>query len=73
MSFQKNKDTISDEMISREVVQPDPKKLHMLMSPWNKELQSILGVMSYLGMFSPSTVQVCDELRKLTSLKCDWT
>ena len=28
--------------------------------------------MNYLGKFSPSSIEVCGPLRKLTSSKCEW-
>ena len=50
-----------------------PSKLHVLMEMSlhnnTKELQSFLGVMNYLGKFSPVTAEMCKPLRKLTSLK----
>ena len=33
------------------------------------ELQAFLGIINYLGKFSPRTVEVCESLRKLTSAK----
>ena len=38
-----------------------------------KELQAFLGIINYLGKFSPRTVEVCELLRKLTSAKVEWT
>ena len=38
-----------------------------------KDLQSFLVIWTYLGKFSPSTTEVNDLLRKLTSLKYKWT
>ena len=29
--------------------------------------------MNYLGKFLPSTTEVCEPLRKLTSSQCEWT
>ena len=58
-------------------VQPDPQKIKALtdmMVPNNKkELQAFLGIINYLGKFSPSTADVCDPLHKLTSCKVVWT
>ena len=66
----------SGEVISREGVQPDIKKLcaarHQeavcnnrdVPSTNNTELQSLLGIMNYLGRFSPSTAEACEPLRK---------
>ena len=45
-----------------------------MLAPKNKqELQSFLGIINYLGKFSPSTVEVCEPLRKLTSTRVAWT
>ena len=47
MSYQCTKILFFEEVISRERVQPNPKKLHMLTempSHNNKELQSFLGI-----------------------------
>ena len=42
--------------------------------PKNKrELQALLGIINYLGKFSPGMVEVCKPLRKLTSSKMAWT
>ena len=48
---------------------------HIEMLPPNtkKELQIFLGIISYLGRFSPSTVTVCEPLHKLKSSKVVWT
>ena len=63
--------------MSREGVQPDLHKIKALTDmpvPNNKkELQAFLGIISYLGKFSPGTADVCDPLRKLTSSKAIWT
>ena len=52
-------------------VQPDPKKIKALMDmpapKSKKELQAFLGIINYLGKFSPHTADVCDPLCKLTS------
>ena len=53
------------------------KKITALMdmlAPNNKkELQAFLGIINYLGKFSPGTADVCDPLHKLTSSKVTWT
>ena len=65
------------KVISREVVQPDPQKIKALMDMLapnsKKELQAFLGIINYLGKFSPGTTDVCDPLHKLTSSKVTWT
>ena len=64
------------EVILRRGVQPDPQKIKALMdmpAPNNKkELQAFLGIINYLGKFSPGTADVCDPLCKLTSCKVTW-
>ena len=43
-------------------------------SPSNKkELKVFLGIINYLGKFSPDTAGVCKPLRKLTLCKSSWT
>ena len=37
-----------------------------------KELQAFLGIINYLGKFSPGTAGVCKPLCKLTSCKSMW-
>ena len=65
------------KVISREGIQPDPQKIKSLMempAPKNKkELQAFLGIINYLGKFSPGTTDVCDPLQKLTSSKVSLT
>ena len=42
--------------------------------PNNKrELQAFLGIINYLGKFSPGTAEVCEPLRKPTSSRMVWT
>ena len=38
-----------------------------------KELQDFLGIINYLGKFSPGTADICDPLHKLMSSKVTWT
>ena len=38
-----------------------------------KELQAFLGIINYLGKFSPGTAEVCEPLCKLTLCKSMWT
>ena len=63
-------------VISRLGIQYDPQKLKVVidMPPpkTKKELQAFLGIINYLGKFSPRTVEVCELLRKLTSFKAEW-
>ena len=44
----------------------------MLPPKTKKELQAFLGIINYLDEFSPSMVEVCESLRKLTSAKTEW-
>ena len=65
------------EVILRRGVQPDPQKIKALTdmpaTSNKKELQASLGIINYLGKFSPGTAGVCDPLCKLTSSKVTWT
>ena len=65
------------EVVSRDGMQPDPRKISALTetpTPKNKkELQAYLGIINYLSKFSPDMVEVCKPLRKLTSSKAMWT
>ena len=65
------------KVVSREGIQPGPQKIKALTNmpvPKNKrELQAFLGIINYLGKFSPGTAEVCEPLQKLTSSKIMWT
>ena len=67
------------EVISRYGVQPNPWKLKaltdMLPLKTKKELQTLLSIINYFGKLSPSTVtlEACKSLRKLMSVKTEWT
>ena len=65
------------EVVLREGIQPDPQKIKVLtdmLAPKNKrELQAFLGIINYLGKFSPGMVEICDPLQKLTLTKAVWT
>ena len=37
-----------------------------------KELLAVLGIINYLGKFSPSMADIYELLRKLMSLKTEW-
>ena len=54
------------EVLIRQGVQPDPQKVRalteMLALKNKRELQSFLGIINYLGKFSPSTAEVCNPL-----------
>ena len=54
------------EVVTRQGVQPDPQKVRAMteiLTPKNKrELQSFLGIINYLGIFSPGTAEVCNPL-----------
>ena len=64
-------------MISRGGVQPDPQKIkaltYMPVPNKKKELKAFLGIINYLGKFSPGTADVCDPHHKLTLSKVTWT
>ena len=64
------------EIVSRDDIQPDHRKVKALtkiLPPNNKkELQTFLGIINYLGKFSPDMARVCEPLRKLTSCKSAW-
>ena len=61
------------EVISRCRVSPDPVKVKALMDmlppKTKRELQSFLGIVSYLSKFKPMTAEVCKPLHRLTSFK----
>ena len=65
------------EVISRHGVQPNPQKLKvltdMLPPKTKKELQVFLSIIIYLDKVSPSTEDVCESPRKLTTAKAEWT
>ena len=65
------------EVELREGIQPDPQNVRALtkmLAPKNKwELQSFLGIINYLGKFSPGIEEVCEPLRKLTSTRVAWS
>ena len=64
------------KIVSVCVVQLDPKNCaclpicHPLITRMNSI--SFLGIMNYLGKFSPSITEACEPLRKLTSRKAEW-
>ena len=64
------------KVVPREGIQPDPQKIRaltkMLASKNKKELQAFLGIINYLGKFSPGMAEVCKPLQKLTSSKMTW-
>ena len=65
------------KVVLRKGIQPDPRKVKALtdMPPpkTKRELQAFLGIINYLGKFSPGTAEVCEPLQKLTSSKGTWT
>ena len=64
------------KVVSRKGIQPDLQKnkaLTDMPAPKNKrELQAFLGIINYLGKFSPGMVEICEPLQKLTSSKATW-
>ena len=77
MPFHMHISPIFDEVISRHGVKPNPQKLKALTEmphpKTKKEPQAFLGIINYLNKFSPSTDNVCESLRKLTSSKTEWS
>ena len=65
------------KVVLREGVEPDLQKIKSLTkmpAPKNKkELQAFLGIIHFLGKFSPGTAEVCKPLHKLMSCKMMWT
>ena len=60
------------DIISRNFVQLDLQQLcmHTEMPPLNKkDLQSFIGMMSYLSKYSPAIVEMCELLRRPMSVK----
>ena len=68
---------IFSEVVSGEGVQPYLQKIRtlteMIVPENKKELQAFLGIINYLGKFSPGMSEVCKPLRKLTLSKTTWT
>ena len=64
------------DLVSREGVRPDPRKLEAIQKlqlPKTKcELQSFLGMASYISKYTPEAVQVCKSLCELISIRCDY-
>ena len=54
------------KVVSRKCIQPDPQKIKALTNmpaPKNKrELQAFLGIINYLGKFSPGMAEICEPL-----------
>ena len=54
------------KVVLRKGIQPDPQKVKVLTDmpvPKNKrELQAFLGIINYLGKFSPGMTEVCEPL-----------
>ena len=65
------------KVVSREGVQPGLQKVRahaeMPASKNKRELQAFLGIVNYLGKFSPGTAEACEPLQKLTSSRMNWT
>ena len=45
----------------------------MLPKKAEKQLNAFLGIINYLSKFSASTADFCELLRKLKSVKTEWT
>ena len=65
------------DVICKHDIKPDPQKLKALMQmpppKTKKELQAFIEIINYLGIFSPSTTDVCKSLGQMTSNKTEWT
>ena len=65
------------KMISWQGVSLNSSKIQALMDMstprMKKELQSFIGILSYLCSFSPMAAEVSEPLPKLASVKLDWT
>ena len=59
------------KVVLRQGIQPDLQKIRALTEmpvlKNKKELQAFLGIINYLGKFSPGTAEVCKPLWELTS------
>ena len=64
------------KVISRHRMSPDPAKVKMLMDMLlpntKRELQLFPGIVNYLSKFSPMASEVCEPLRRLTSVNAVW-
>ena len=47
--------------------------MKILPSKTKKELQAFLEIIYYLSKFCPSTADICELFRKLTSARTEWT
>ena len=77
MPFQMHISPIFAEVIARHDVKLDPWKLKALtkmpIPNSKKELRAFFGITDYLNKFFPSTTDVCESQRQLTSSKTEWT
>ena len=68
---------IFGKVISRHKGDPDPAEVKALMDmappKTKRELQPFLGIINYLSKFSPMTAEICELLRRLTSVNAAWT
>ena len=64
------------ELVSRQVVKPDPKTIKAIQNlkqPKTKcELQSFLGMINYISKYTAEASQVCKPLRELISIRSDY-
>ena len=63
------------EIISSNCVKSHPQKYKAMMKsppPKKKELQAFLGIINYLSKFPPSTADIYEALRQLTSVETEW-
>ena len=76
MPFQMHLSPIFGDVISGHGMKPDPQKLKALMemsSKTEKVLHAFLGIINYFSKFSPSTADISESLKKLTSARMEWT
>jgi hypothetical protein len=63
-------------MLTKDGIKPDPTKIESIIKmeqPKNvKELQRLLGMITYVAKFIPSLSQVCSPLRNLIKKNVDW-
>ena len=76
MPFQVHQDNILWKIISRKGVQTDLKKLHTLNEKppaIKKKVGTNFRYNEFTRKVLSSTMEICEPLRKLTALKCEWT
>ena len=74
ISFVMHKYTVhwGTDIQRRNVTRPKEAEHTKWNAPSKKKPLSLSGIMKYLGKYSLWTTEVCEPLKELTSLKCDW-